>query len=109
MKRFADSYRATFLERRRVDTDMGGSLDEWVPQFEEEAAVLHHLGGEAVMAARLAGRSPVTIRIPNSANARRVTNEWQVELRDRSGNSKVYELREDPRPMGMHLEMLVEG
>lgn len=109
MKRFSDSYRATFERRQQVVTDMGGALDQWVPQFEEEAAVLHHLGGEAVMAARLAGRSPVTIRIPNSANGRRVTNEWRVELRDRSGNSKVYELRENPRPMGMHLEMLAEG
>lgn len=103
--------RATFSRRERVETDMGGALDQWAPQFEVWAAVKHLRGGEAVMQARLASRNPAIVTIRNSTQARRITSEWQVELRDRTGIRKVYELREDPRPVerGAFLEMLVEG
>lgn len=103
--------RATFSRRERVETDMGGALDQWMPQFEVWAAVKHLRGGEAVMQARLASRNPVIVTIRNSTQARRITSEWQVELRDRTGIRKVYELREDPRPIerGAYLEILVEG
>lgn len=103
--------RATFSRRERVETDMGGMLDQWMPQFHVWAAVKHLRGGEAVMQARLASRNPVILTIRNSTQARRITSEWQVELRDRTGIRKVYELREDPRPIerGALLEMLVEG
>ena len=77
--------RATFSRRERVETDMGGTLDQWVSQFEVWAAVKHLVGGEAVMQARLASRNPVIVTIRNSTQARRITSEWQVELRDRTG------------------------
>lgn len=103
--------RATFSRRERVETDMGGTLDQWLSQFSVWAAVKHLRGGEAIMQARLASRNPVILTIRNSTQARRITSEWQVELRDRTGIRKVYELREDPRPIerGAYLEMLVEG
>lgn len=103
--------RASFSRRERVETDMGGALDQWVTQFVVWAAVKHLRGGEAIMQARLASRNPVILTIRNSTQARRITSEWQVELRDRTGIRKLYELREDPRPIerGAYLEMLVEG
>lgn len=103
--------RATFSERKSVETDMGGTRDEWVPQFTVWAGVQHLRGGEAVMQARLASRNPVIVTIRNSAQARRIASDWRVELRDRMGTVKAYELREDPRPAGQGatLEMLAEG
>lgn len=104
-------HRATFSVRQQVETDMGGTLDQWVPQFTVWAAVRYLRGGESVMQARLASKNPVICTIRNSAAARRITSEWQVSLRSRSGVSKVYEVKEDPRPEGMDgfLSMLAEG
>lgn len=103
--------RATFLRRAIVETDMGGTRDEWVPQFAVSAAVKHLRGGESVMQARLASRNPVIVTVRNSAQTRRITSEWQVELQDRTGIRKAYQLREDPRPAerGAFLEFLAEG
>ena len=63
------------------------------------------------MEARLASRNPAVITIRNSERARQITSEWQVELRSRSGVTKVYAVKEDPRPseQDAYLEMLAEG
>ena len=104
-------YRATFALRETVETDMGGTQDEWVPQFVEWAGVKHLRGGESVMQARLASRNPVIVTIRNSARARQITSEWAVRLRSRSGVAKDYEIKEDPRPTAADgfLEFLAEG
>ena len=104
-------HRAEFALRETVETDMGGSRDEWVTQFVEWAAVKYLRGTETVMQARLESRNPVIITVRNSARARMVTSEWQVRLRSRSGVVLVAEVREDPRPTERDgfLEMLAEG
>lgn len=90
---------------------MGGTQADWVPQFEAWADVKFLRGGEVVMQARLTSKNPVVLTIRNSERARQINSEWQVELRSRSGVTKVYAVREDPRPVGGDalLEMLVEG
>ena len=104
-------HRATFSVRQVVDDDMGGTQSTWIPQFTVWAAVKYLRGGESIMQARLASRNPVVIEIRNSADARRITSEWQVELRSRSGVTKTYAIKEDPRPEGVDgfLSMLAEG
>ena len=103
-------HRAEFSLRESVETDMGGVEDEWVPQFVEWAGVKHLRGGESVMQARLASRSPVIVTIRNSARARQITSEWRVTLRSRSGIELVAEVKEDPRPSegDAYLEFLAE-
>lgn len=105
------NYQAVFSARESVETDMGGTEDAWLVQFIEWAAVKHMRGGESVMQARLASRNPVIITVRNSARARRITSEWQAELRDRTGIRKIYQIKEDPRPSedSGFLEMLAEG
>lgn len=104
-------HRATFSLRETVETDMGGTQDEWVPQFVEWAGVKHLRGGEAVMQARMGSRNPVVVTVRNSERARQITSEWRVTLRSRTGIVKEYEVREDPRPGegDGFLEMLAEG
>lgn len=104
-------YHAAFSMRESVETDMGGTEDAWVHQFNEPANVRHLRGGESVMQARLASRNPVIVTIRNSERARQITSEWQVELRDRTGIRKTYQVKEDPRPTEASgfLEMLAEG
>lgn len=104
-------YRAEFALRETVDTDMGGTREDWVLQFVEWVSVKHLRGGEAVMQARLASRNPVIVTVRNSARARQITSEWRVSLRDRTGIVKDYEVKEDPRPSegSAFLEFLAEG
>ena len=104
-------HRATFSSRVGVDDDMGGTQHEWMPRFSVWASVKYLRGTEAVMQARLASRNPVVVTIRNSARARQITSEWQVELRSRSGVTKIYAVKEDPRPEGLDgfLSMLAEG
>ena len=104
-------YHAAFSARESVETDMGGTQDEWIEQFVEWAGVKHLRGGESVMQARLASRNPAIITIRNSARARQITSEWMVRLRSRSGIVKDYEVKEDPRPAESDgfLEFLAEG
>ena len=104
-------HRAEFSLRESIEDDMGGTRDEWVLQFVEWVGVKYLRGGESVMQARLASRNPVVIVIRNSERARQITSEWQVELRSRSGVTKVYAVKEDPRPASndAFLEMLCEG
>ena len=104
-------HRAIFSARREISDEYGGTRDEWVPQFTEWADVKYLRGGESVMQARMASRNPVIVTIRNSERARQITSEWQVELRSRSGVTKVYQIKEDPRPVDgdAMLEMLAEG
>ena len=104
-------YHAAFSMRESVETDMGGTVDDWVPQFSEWAGVKHLRGGESVMQARLASRNPVIVTIRNSERARQITSEWMVRLRSRSGVVKEYAIKEDPRPTEVDgfLEFLAEG
>ena len=104
-------HRAIFSARREISDEYGGTRDEWVMQFTEWADVKYLRGGESIMEARLASRNPVVVTIRNSARARQITSEWQVELRSRSGVTKVYAIKEDPRPEGLDgfLSMLAEG
>ena len=104
-------HRAIFSARREISDEYGGTRDEWVPQFTEWAGVKYLRGGESVMQARMASRNPVIVTIRNSERARQITSEWQVELRSRSGVTKIYAVKEDPRPEGLDgfLSMLAEG
>lgn len=83
----------------------------WKDEFEAWAAVRHLRGGESVMQARMASRSPAILTIRNSEAARRVTSEWRVKARDRSGVERLFEVKEDWRPTegAGFLEMLVEA
>ena len=104
-------HRAEFSLRESIEDDMGGTRAEWVLQFVEWAGVKYLRGTEAVMEARLASRNPMIVTVRNSARARQITSEWQVELRDRTGIRKTYQIKEDPRPSEASgfLEMLAEG
>ena len=104
-------HHAIFSARREISDEYGGTRDEWVPQFTEWAGVKYLRGGEGVMQARLASRNPVIVSVRNSERARQITSEWQVELRSRSGVTKIYAVKEYPRPseQDAYLEMLAEG
>ena len=104
-------HRATFQSPVQERDEDGQIVQGWRDEFTGWANVRYLRGGESVMQARLASRNPVIVTIRNSERARQITSEWQVELRDRTGIRKTYQIKEDPRPSEASgfLEMLAEG
>lgn len=56
----------------------GNEQTSWVNRFVVRAQIAAKLGGEDVMAARLQGRQPVTIRVRSSIDTRKITTHWRV-------------------------------
>lgn len=86
----AMDYRVAF--DRPVDTPngQGGTLRGWSEQLQAFAQFTFLRGGETVIAARLAGRQPVVVKIRASAAAALIQTDWR--MRDvRSG--QAYNIR----------------
>lgn len=69
---------------------LGNVQTTWSEQFVTAARITPRLGGESVMASRLAGRQPVVITVRSSPSTKLISSDWRA--RDvRSG--KVYNVR----------------
>ncbi|MFC0243671.1 head-tail adaptor protein [Rhodopseudomonas telluris] len=100
-------HRVAFDRRVTADDGMGNVEAGWEQQFVVAAKVKARFGGEAVTAARLAGRQPVTLVVRHSAQAQQIGPDWQA--RDvRSG--AVYAIRSivDPDDGRQWIEILCE-
>ncbi|CAL8981547.1 hypothetical protein RHODGE_RHODGE_02828 [Rhodoplanes serenus] len=101
--------RIAFDRRMETSDEYGGVEAEWVEGFVVAASVTPRLGGETVMAARLAGTAPVTIMVRRSVQTAAVTSAWRA--RDvRSG--ETYNIRSIAAvggARGRYIEMLAES
>jgi head-tail adaptor len=71
-------YRLKFSERDTVGDEFGNPSTGWVERFTVAANITAKVGGEAVDAARLAGRQPVIISVRRSPDTRLVTTDWKA-------------------------------
>lgn len=72
-------HRVTFAERNTVEDEYGNASTGWLDRFTVAANIMPlRLGSEAVEAARLAGRQPVTIRVRANPQTRRITTDWKA-------------------------------
>jgi head-tail adaptor len=103
-------YRVTFSERDQVQDEFGNVSTGWLERFTVSANIIAKVGGEAVEAARLAGRQPVLIRVRKSSDAMLVTTDWKAT--DEAG--REYNIRTAIDPSigdsghGFWIEMLAE-
>jgi SPP1 family predicted phage head-tail adaptor len=103
-------YRVTFAERDTVSDEYGNRSSGWIDRFTVWANIIPRLGGEAVLAARLAGHQAVLIRVRKSPDTAKVTTDWKATGQD----GKVYNIRTSIDPLlgdsenGMYLEMMAE-
>ncbi len=71
--------------------DYGNTESTWTEQFAVRAAYIHLRGGEAVQAARLAGRHVQVIRVRASTATRTITTDWRaVDKR----NGDIFNIRD---------------
>jgi SPP1 family predicted phage head-tail adaptor len=70
--------RVEFQARGQADDGYGNTEAEFTVRFEVAAAIEPRLGGEQVMAARLEGRQPMTIRIRYSRQSAEITTDWRA-------------------------------
>lgn len=104
-------HRAVFQRPVQGRDEDGQIVQGWQDVLTEKAAVLYLRGTESVMQARMQSRSPAILTVRGSSLARQITSEWRVVVRDRGGAERLFEIKEDPRPIerGAFLEMLVES
>jgi head-tail adaptor len=103
-------YRVTFAERDSVEDEYGNVTTGWIDRFTVSANIIAKLGGEAVDAARLAGRQPVVIRVRKSPDTSLITTDWKAT--DQAGHE--YNIRAAIDPLigdsqhGFWIEMIAE-
>ncbi|WP_423212255.1 head-tail adaptor protein [Paracoccus yeei] len=97
--------RATLLQPiEAVDAD-GQLVQSWAERGTVCCNVRWLRGGESVMQARLASRSPAIVTMRASTLTRRVTSEWKLRI-----DGREFEAKEDPRETDdrAFFEVLVE-
>jgi head-tail adaptor len=70
--------KVSFSQRALTSDGYGNQSGDWEAQFEVAARVWPRLGGETVMAARLGGQQPVTIRVRQSSQTRLIRTDWKA-------------------------------
>ena len=97
--------RATLLEPiEAVDAD-GQLVQSWAERDTVWCNIRWLRGGESVMQARLASKSPAIVTVRSSALTRRVTSEWKLRI-----DGHEFDAKEDPRETDdrAFFEVLVE-
>ena len=100
--------RIAFEKREAGEDDGYGNTEAtWKVQFIVWAQVIPRLGGETVLAARLSGTQPYTIRIRSSSSTRLITPEWRAR-HERDGT--IYNIRSiaNPDMKDRYLDLLVD-
>jgi SPP1 family predicted phage head-tail adaptor len=104
--------KVTFRRRAAVSDGYGNTEGDWADEFTVPARVWPRLGGEQVMAARLAGSQLASITVRQSTQTMQVTTDWMLRD-DRKGTE--YNIRSivDPQAhtadRGRILDMLCES
>lgn len=83
--------RLTFQSRVVASDGYGNTQGAFDDEFTEWASVEPRLGGETILAGRLAGRNLVTIELRWSEQTAAITTEWRAV--DARNTSKVYNIR----------------
>lgn len=105
-------YRVKFSQRDTVNDEYGNPSTGWVDKFTVAANITPLQGGEAVQAARLAGRQPVTIRVRRSPDTAQVRTDWKAT---NVGDGTEYNIRTAVDPHqgtvehGKYVECLAEA
>lgn len=71
-------HRVAFDSPAPQSDGQGGQISGWTEEFTIDAGFTWLRGGETVMAARLAGRQPVVMRVRKSTDTDQVTPAWRI-------------------------------
>jgi len=98
--------RARFRAPIKGRTPGGQRITEMRDRFTVWAKLTPMRGGEAVMQARLASRSPCSVTVRRTPDTVQISSEWDVVI-----DGRTYHLKEDPRESQdrAFLDMLVEA
>lgn len=98
--------RATFQKPKKGRNEDGQVITDYPDQFTVWCNVKRLRGGEAVLQARLASRTPAILTVRKSPDTAQITSEWRAVI-----DGKVYDVKEDAAETDnrLYLEMLVES
>lgn len=95
-----------FQQRKSIDDGYGGTHEDWVDIFTDNARLKPRTGSETVIASRLQGIQPYSLTVRSHSKTRQVTPAWQAK---NARTGEIYDIASvvniDER--GAYLEMLV--
>jgi len=104
--------RAAFSRPDAISDEYGNVSTGWQEMFTVAANITPRLGGEAVDAARLAGRQPVIIRVRKSPDTAQIRTDWKA-VNVRTGTAYNIRTAVDPNQgdeqHGKWIDMLAEA
>ena len=71
-------YHVGFEKQGTAPDGYGGTTTAWTEQFTCRAAFFNAGGSEAVMAARLEGKTLMRVRVRASSQTRQITTDWRM-------------------------------
>lgn len=96
--------RLTFASPTAVDDGMGNTTEGFTDEFSYWARLQPKVGGETVLAARLAGRQVYLIHVRSTSETRTIAPDWQATHSD----GRVFQIKSPVRNMdekGHYLEI----
>lgn len=103
--------RVGFYQRSALDDGYGNSENGFAVVFTAAAQIKPRLGGEGVLAGRLAGRNLVNITVRKFAATSEVTTDWMVKderTLEEYNIRSIIDPDQDTSKRGSFLEMLCE-
>lgn len=97
----------TFQSPSEADDGYGNTVEDWTEEFAVWARLQPRVGGEQVLAARLAGRAIYIIVVHDSTETRTIQPEWQAVHDD----GRVFQIKSPWRNIdekGLYLEFDAE-
>lgn len=104
--------RVTFAARVVISDEYGATTGTWQDRFTVRCRIWPRLGGEAVIAARLAGTQPVTITVRESPDTRTIRPEWKATNTETGVEYAVRSIVDSEEPTPRHdryLDVLAEA
>jgi head-tail adaptor len=98
-----------FQKRGEAEDEFGNPLPggDFETVFTDYAELVPRMGGETVMASRLQGIQPYTMRVRSNGNTRQVTTAWQIV--DARNANRIFNIKgiSDSDQKNQYLELLV--
>lgn len=86
-------HRLTFQKQTETPDNYGGSTSAWSDQFTVWGQIVFRTGSETVIAQRLQGQQPVTVRVRYSANSKMIEPSWRIKHERGDGITDYYAVK----------------
>lgn len=89
-------HRLAFQKQTETSDPYGGSTSAWTDQFTVWGQIIFRTGSEMVIAQRLQGQQPVTVKVRYSSEAKLIDPSWRIKHVRGDGATDYYAVKSPP-------------